>query len=96
MFGSSLEKREETNALVYLPGNIQVFKVSSFDFEQCPMSGKHFIEFVKGLQIIQVIQQASLILGRFGFYDMICGYFDQLKVLLKVMLRTWLSGSKQI
>ena len=33
------------------------------------------------------VQQASLILGRFAFYDMIWGYFDQQKVLSKVMLR---------
>ena len=30
---------------------------------------------------LKYLQQASLILGRFAFYDMILEYFDQLKVL---------------
>ena len=42
------------------------------------------------------IQLSQLILGRFTFYAMIWGYFDMLKVALKVMPRPWASGSKHI
>ena len=43
-----------------------------------------------------LIQLAQLIFGRFAFYAMIRGYFNLLKVALKVMLPPWASGSKQI
>ena len=42
---------------------------------------------------IVCIQLAQLILGRFAFYDMIWGYFELLKMALKVMLLHWTSGS---
>ena len=42
------------------------------------------------------IQLASLIPERFAFYDVFSGYFDLLKVSLKVQTRSRASGSKQI
>ena len=42
------------------------------------------------------LQQASLILGRFAFYDMIWGYFDCIKLPFRIFLHPWISGSKQI
>ena len=46
--------------------------------------------------LICLLQLPQLILGRFTFYAMIRGYFDLLKMTLKVMLLPWASGSKQI
>ena len=42
------------------------------------------------------LQLVSLIPKRFVFYDVFLGCFDLLKVTLKVLLRPWGSGSKQI
>ena len=42
------------------------------------------------------IQLAQLILGRFALYAMIWGYFDLLKMILKVVLLPWTSGFKYI
>ena len=56
-----------------------------------------FILFVKKVFVPKMnIQLAQLIPGRSAFYAMICGYFDQLKVLSKVMQFPWASGSTQI
>ena len=46
--------------------------------------------------MIAYIQLAQLILGQFAFYAMIRRYFDLLKMMLKVMILPWASGSKQI
>ena len=45
---------------------------------------------------IVCIQLASLIPERFAIYDVFSGYFDLLKVSLKVQPRFRASGSKQI
>ena len=43
-----------------------------------------------------LIQLGEKVRERFGFYDMIWRYFDQVKIELKVKLWLWASGSKQI
>ena len=47
----------------------------------------------KGLPILCNIQFFSSVPGQFAVYAMILGYFDQLKVPLKVMTRPWASDS---
>ena len=42
------------------------------------------------------LQLGGKVRERFGFYDMIWRYFDQVKIELKVKLWPWASGSKQI
>ena len=46
--------------------------------------------------MVQGIQVAQLILGRFAFYAMNLGYFELLKMTIKVILLPRASGSKQI
>ena len=48
------------------------------------------------IENMMYIQLASLIPERFAFYDVFSGYFDLLKVSLKVQTRSRASGSKQI
>ena len=45
---------------------------------------------------LSTVQFVSSVPGRFAFYGVIGGYFDLIKVPLKVILCPWASGSKQI
>ena len=42
------------------------------------------------------VKKGTSILGQFAFFVIFLGYFGSLKLILKVMPRSWILGSKQI